>query len=107
MFPAQKNRKQRLQESNSFLGGKEAESFIKNISDISTNKTFWIRTCLANSFMIGNFSIIRFLVPEFCPGRAINFHEEPLGFIKLDASSREAGQDSDNRMFGLKDVLPV
>jgi hypothetical protein len=24
----------------------------------------------------------------------INFHEEPLGVIKLDASSREAGQDS-------------
>ncbi len=23
----------------------------------------------------------------------INFHEEPLGIIKLDASSREAGQD--------------
>ena len=26
----------------------------------------------------------------------INFHEEPLGIIKLDASSREAGQDSEN-----------
>jgi len=24
----------------------------------------------------------------------INFHAEPLGIIKLDASSREAGQDS-------------
>jgi hypothetical protein len=57
MFPAPKNRKQRLQERNSFLGGKEAESVIKNLSDISTHKTFWIRTCLANSFMIGNFSI--------------------------------------------------
>jgi hypothetical protein len=57
MFPARKNRKQRLQESNSFLGGKEAESVIKNISDISANMTFLIRTCLANSFMIGNFSI--------------------------------------------------
>jgi hypothetical protein len=26
----------------------------------------------------------------------INFHEEPLSIIKLDASSREAGQDSEN-----------
>ena len=103
MFPAPKNRKQRLQESNSFLDGKEAESVIKNISDISTNKTFLIRTCLANSFMIGNFSIIRFLIPEFYSSRVINFHEEPLGVIKLDTPSREAGQDSGNRMFGLKE----
>jgi hypothetical protein len=27
----------------------------------------------------------------------INFHEEPLDIKKLDASSREAGQDSDNK----------
>jgi hypothetical protein len=27
----------------------------------------------------------------------INFHEEPLGIIKLGASSREAGQDSGSK----------
>ena len=30
----------------------------------------------------------------------INFHEEPLSIIKLDASSRKAGQDSGNRING-------
>jgi hypothetical protein len=41
------------------------------------------------------------LLPGFCTRTQvggfyilINFHEEPLGVIKLDASSREAGQDS-------------
>jgi hypothetical protein len=91
MFPEQKNRKQWLQDTNSFPGGKEAESVIKNISDIFIDKTFLMRTCFANSFMIGNFSVIRFLIPEFCTSRIINFHEEPLSVIKLDASCREAG----------------
>jgi hypothetical protein len=96
-----------LQESNSFPGGKEAESVIKNIGDIFINKTFLIRTCLANSFMIGNFSIIRFLIPEFYTSRIINFHEEPLSVIKLDASFRDAGQDSGYIRFGSDDVLPL
>jgi hypothetical protein len=52
MFPAQRSRKQLLQERNSFLRGKEAESVIKNISDFSINKTFLMRTCLANSFIL-------------------------------------------------------
>ncbi len=91
MFPEQKNRKQWWQETNSFPGGKEAESVIKNINDIFIDKTFLMRTCLANSFMIGNFSVIRFLIPEFITSRIINFHEEPLSVIKLDASCREAG----------------
>jgi hypothetical protein len=91
MFPEQKNRKQWLQESNSFPGGKEAESVGRNICDIFIDKTFLMRTCFANSFMIGNFSVIRFLIPEFCTSRIINFHEEPLSVIKLDASCREAG----------------
>jgi hypothetical protein len=47
-----------LQETNSFPGGKEAESVIKKISDFSINKAFFMRTCLANSFVIGNFSLI-------------------------------------------------
>jgi hypothetical protein len=35
-------------------------------------------------------------MPLFSTGY-LNFHEEPLGIIKLDASSREAGQDSGNK----------
>jgi hypothetical protein len=29
----------------------------------------------------------------------INFHEKPLDIIKLDASSREVGQDSGDTLF--------
>jgi hypothetical protein len=34
----------------------------------------------------------------------INFHEEPLGIIKLGASSREAGQDSGSTYFRHQDA---
>ena len=44
-------------------------------------------------------------LPEFCTRTRVagfhfhfNFHEEPFGIIKLDASSREAGQDSGIRL---------
>jgi hypothetical protein len=37
--------------------------------------------CYLNFAQVGGFNILT------------NFHEEPLGIIKLDASSREAGQD--------------
>ena len=83
MFPEQKNRKQWLQETNSFPGGKEAESVIKNISDIFIDKTFLMRTCLANSFMIGNFSAIRFLILEFCSAS----RDEASNFMTLTGSA--------------------
>jgi hypothetical protein len=107
MFPEQKNRKQWLQETNSFPGGKEAESVIKNISDIFIDKTFLMRTCLANSFMIGNFSAIRFLISEFCSAS----RDEASNFMTLRGSSRKLiirfGQDSGNIMFRSEDVLPL
>jgi hypothetical protein len=49
------------------------------------------------------------LKPEFCTGTQvggfhilIKFHEEPLGIIKLDASSREAGQDSGKNITAMR-----
>jgi hypothetical protein len=107
MFPEQKNRKQWLQESNSFPGGKEAESVGRNICDIFIDKTFLMRTCFANSFMIGNFSVIRFLIPEFCPAS----RDEASNFMTLRGSSRKLiirfVQNSGNIRFGLENVLPL
>jgi hypothetical protein len=50
--------------------------------------------------MMGSVNIVD--GPSSAFGNLINFHEEPLGIIKLDASSREAGQDSGNKFQGFR-----